>query len=89
MQSVIFAPLIAWPMIYVLAALAVALVALALWRGLGGWWLRALGLTALLAVLANPALQEEDRAPLSDIVILVVAAEMVAALHEHGFVLSS
>ncbi len=70
--SIVFAPLVNWLVIYGLAAVAVALVALALWRGLGGWWLRALGLVALLAALANPALQEEERAPLTDIVILVV-----------------
>lgn len=70
--SMVFAPLVGWPVIFALAALAVALVALALWRGLPGWWLRGLGLVALLAALANPALQEEERANLSDIVILVV-----------------
>ena len=71
-QSVVFAPLVSWPVIYVLAAVAVALVGFALWRGLGGWWLRGLGLAALLAALANPSLQEEERAPLTDIVILIV-----------------
>jgi hypothetical protein len=71
-QSLVFAPLVGWPVIWALAALAVALVALALWRGLSGWWLRALGLAALLLALANPALQDEERATLSDIVILVV-----------------
>jgi hypothetical protein len=70
--SVIFAPLVGWPVILGLAIVAVALVALALWRGLAGWWLRALGLGALLMALANPALQEEERANLSDIVILIV-----------------
>ncbi len=71
-QSIVFAPLVSWLVIYGLAAVAVLLVALALWRGLGGWWLRALGFAAVLAALANPALQEEERAPLTDIVILVV-----------------
>ncbi|TAG24579.1 MAG: hypothetical protein EAZ40_06185, partial [Rhodobacterales bacterium] len=71
-QSIVFAPLVNWLVIYGLAALAVALVALALWRGLGGWWLRALALGAVLLALANPALQEEERAPLNDIVLLVV-----------------
>jgi hypothetical protein len=71
-QSVIFAPLVGWPVLWALAALAVALVALALWRGLPGWWLRALGLGALVLALANPALQDEERTTLSDIVILVV-----------------
>jgi hypothetical protein len=71
-QSVVFAPLVDWLVVYALAALAVALVALALWRGLSGWWLRAGALAALVLALANPALQEEERANLSDIVILVV-----------------
>ena len=71
-QSLVFAPLVGWPVIYALAAFAVGLVALALWRGLSGWWLRALGLVALILALANPALQEENRATLSDIVLLVV-----------------
>lgn len=71
-QSVVFAPLVDWLAIYALAGVAVALVVLAVWRGLAGWWLRALGLAALVLALANPALQEEERANLSDIVILVV-----------------
>lgn len=71
-QSVVFAPLVGWPVIWVLAGLAAALVVLAVWRGLAGWWLRGLGLAALVLALANPALQEEERAALSDIVILVV-----------------
>ncbi|WP_128515441.1 hypothetical protein [Tabrizicola thermarum] len=70
--SVVFAPLVAWVLIYVLAGLAAVLVAFALWRGLSGWWLRGLALGALVLALANPALQEEERQNLSDIVILVV-----------------
>jgi hypothetical protein len=70
--SVIFDPLLPWPVLAVLAALAALFVALALWRGLSGWWLRALSAVVVLAALANPALQEEDRAPLTDIVIAVV-----------------
>ncbi len=70
--SVVFAPLVSLWLVYALAAAAVVLVALALWRGLSGWWLRALALAALVLALANPALQEEERQNLSDIVILVV-----------------
>ncbi len=70
--TVVFAPLIGWPLIWALAGAAVVLVALALWRGLSGWALRALALAALVLALANPALQEEERQNLSDIVILVV-----------------
>jgi hypothetical protein len=70
--SVVFAPLVSLWLVYALAVAAVLLVALALWRGLSGWWIRALALAALVLALANPALQEEERQNLSDIVILVV-----------------
>ena len=70
--SMVFAPLVGWPVIFALAGVTLAMLVLALWRGLPGWWLRGLGLVALLGALANPALQEEERANLSDIVILVV-----------------
>jgi hypothetical protein len=39
--TVVFAPLVGWGLIYALAGAALVLVALALWRGLSGWWLRA------------------------------------------------
>jgi hypothetical protein len=71
-RSVVFDPLVAWPVIWALAAVALLLVAFALWRGLRGWPLRALAFAALGAGLMNPSLQEESRKPLSDIVILVV-----------------
>ena len=70
--SLVFAPLVGWWVIFALAGAAVVLVGLALWRGLAGWWLRALALGALVLALANPALQEEERQNLSDIVIVVV-----------------
>ncbi|MBP9184104.1 MAG: hypothetical protein KBF78_13295 [Fuscovulum sp.] len=70
--ALVFAPLVGWGLIYALAGVALVLVALALWRGLSGWWLRALALAALVLALANPALQQEKRQNLSDIVILVV-----------------
>ncbi|WP_375260481.1 hypothetical protein [Palleronia sp.] len=71
-ETVIFDPLVPWAVIAVLAAVAVLVVGLALWRGLGGWWLRGLATVALLAVLSGPSLQSEERAPLTDIVIAVV-----------------
>ena len=70
--SVIFAPLVPWAVLWVLAAMAVALLALAVWRGLAGWALRAMAAGFLVAALAGPLLQQEDRKALSDIVILVV-----------------
>ncbi len=70
--QVIFDPLVAWPVLYAAAAVMLLLVCFSLWRGLAGWWLRGLGAIALLAAIANPSLQNEDRTPLSDIVVLVV-----------------
>ena len=70
--TVIFDPLLAWPYLGALIAVAALFLIVALWRGLAGWWLRGLTAAVLLTALANPALQEEDRAPLSDIVITVV-----------------
>lgn len=72
MQSLVFAPLIPWPLIWGALAFAVVLLALAVMRGLSGWGLRAVAAGLVLLALANPALQEEDRRPQSDIVIAVV-----------------
>ena len=71
-SNIILDPLLPWPVLWGAAAIALAGLAIALWRGLGGWWLRGLALAVVLVALANPSLQTEDRAPLSDIVLLVV-----------------
>jgi hypothetical protein len=70
--ALVLDPLVIWPVLWGLAAFAAVLLVLAIWRGLSGWWLRALTALVLLAALANPSLQEEDRAPLTDIVLLIV-----------------
>ncbi|MCC6306800.1 MAG: hypothetical protein IT545_16640, partial [Rhodobacteraceae bacterium] len=67
-------PLLPWALLAPAAALAAALVALALWRGLAGWWLRALALAAILAAIANPSVHREERDPLPDIVLVVADA---------------
>ena len=72
MESVVFSPLLPMPLIIGLAVLAAAGVALALWRGLTGWWLRGLAALVLLAALAGPSLLREDRTPVSSIAIVVV-----------------
>ncbi|MDU9006163.1 hypothetical protein [Sedimentitalea todarodis] len=69
--SVVFDPLIPWVAIAVLAALALAGVSLALWRGLSGSGYRALAALVLLGALTGPAYQVEDRAPLTDIVVMI------------------
>ncbi|WP_425051712.1 hypothetical protein [Psychromarinibacter sp. S121] len=70
--SIIFDPLLEWPLVWAALAVAVLFVAAAVWRGLSGWWLRGLAAAVLVVALLNPSLQQEERAPLSDIVILVV-----------------
>ncbi len=69
--SVIFDPLLPWWLIAALAGLTLAGTALALWRGLSGWALRGLAGLVILAALAGPLYQQEERDPLSDIVLLV------------------
>jgi hypothetical protein len=70
--EVTFAPLLPWSVLALVALVAALMVALAVWRGLRGWWLRALAALALLAAVANPALQTELRDTLSDIALVVV-----------------
>ncbi|WP_299701274.1 hypothetical protein [uncultured Tateyamaria sp.] len=68
--TVLFDPLLPWPVLAIVAVLAIAGVVLALMRGLNGWALRGMAALVVLAALAGPSLQQEDRAPLSDIVIV-------------------
>jgi len=69
--QITFDPFLGWPLLALLAALALLVTMLSVWRGLAGWWLRALGLVAVLLALANPALQSEDRAALDDVVLIL------------------
>jgi len=69
--TVLYSPLLPWPVIAALAALALAGTGLAMWRGLSGWVLRSLAALVLIAALTGPVLQREMREGLSDIVLLV------------------
>lgn len=71
-RTVIFDPLVPLPLIWALAAVAVVMMAFAIWRGLRGWPLRGLAMLAVGLALVNPSLQEENRKPLSDIILAVV-----------------
>ena len=71
-QSLIFDPLVSWLVLLAFGGAALVFLGLALWRGLSGWWLRGLTSAAILLAMANPSLQTEARAPLGDIVIVVV-----------------
>ena len=70
--SVVFDPLVGWVVIAVLAGVAAVALGVAFWRRLAGAWIRVLGALVILVALANPSVQEETRAALSDIVIVVV-----------------
>lgn len=70
--TVIFDPYLPWAALVVLAVLMAALLLFAGSRGLLGAWIRGLAAATLLIALANPSLQEEDRSPLTDIVLVVV-----------------
>ncbi|TLP68807.1 hypothetical protein FEE96_00525 [Parasedimentitalea maritima] len=70
-QTILFDPLVPWVVIWTLAAITLLSIAAALWRGLSGWALRGLSALVLLAALSGPVYQVEDRAPLSDIVLVV------------------
>lgn len=67
-----FDPVLPLVLIAVLAALSFLAAAVALWRGLPGWWLRLLGAGVVLAALLNPSWRQEDRASLPSIALVVV-----------------
>ncbi|UUV05840.1 hypothetical protein [Ruegeria sp. YS9] len=69
--TVIFDPLIPWPFLAAVGAIAAVGVALALWRGLSGWALRGLAALVVISALSGPVYQVEDRAPLTDIVLMI------------------
>ena len=70
--SVDWVPLVPWHLLAALGGVAVVLAGFALWRRAPGIWWRALAVATLLLALANPALVEEDRDPLSDVALVVV-----------------
>ena len=70
--SVDFAPLIPGPILWLLVAIALALVALLLYRRSHGAWLRLAALAAMLAALFNPTLREEERENLANVAIVVL-----------------
>lgn len=72
MLSIQFAPLFPWPLIILLGALSVLLLAFGLIRRARGLAWRLLTLGALLAALANPILVNDEREPLPDVVAVLV-----------------
>ena len=70
--SIVLAPLIPWPVIAAIGALALLVVGLALFKRARGVVWRELALGILVLALLNPSLKQEEREPLSDIAIIVV-----------------
>jgi hypothetical protein len=70
--DIVFDPLLPILFLAGLAGLIALVLLLGLLRGLSGWWLRSLSALVLLSALANPSLRQEERDPLSDIVLLVI-----------------
>ena len=69
--SLVFDPLLPMWLVIALGGMALTGVALALWRGLSGWGLRGLAAVVIIAALMGPVYQQEERSPLSDIVLIV------------------
>ncbi|EAQ03828.1 hypothetical protein OB2597_11311 [Pseudooceanicola batsensis HTCC2597] len=69
--TIIFSPLLPWALLAGIAAIALAGVALAVWRGLTGWALRGLAALVVIAALTGPSWRQEDRTPLTDIVLMI------------------
>ncbi|MEM8728695.1 MAG: hypothetical protein AAGF79_02165 [Pseudomonadota bacterium] len=69
--TIVFDPLIPWQLLAAAGVLSLAAVVFAAWRGLSGWALRGLGALVIVAALTGPAYQQEDRAALSDIVVML------------------
>ncbi|MBB3994266.1 hypothetical protein GGR95_001911 [Sulfitobacter undariae] len=70
-STLVFDPLIPWAMFTMVAVIAALGILLAIVRGLHGWALRGLAGLVVLAALSGPSFQQEDRAPLTDIVLML------------------
>ncbi|MBI1384681.1 MAG: hypothetical protein GC150_07200 [Rhizobiales bacterium] len=69
--SLIFSPIVPWPVLYAAAAVVAVVCVLVLWRARAGALLRVLALLALLGALANPTLSQEERETLTNIAVVV------------------
>ena len=70
--SIDFAPLLPTPILWMLALVALALIALLFVRRTRGALLRLAALTALILALLNPTLREEERESLANVAIVVL-----------------
>ncbi|MEM5475563.1 hypothetical protein [Pacificibacter sp. AS14] len=71
-SDITFVPYLPWPFLAVAAVVLIGVLIFAASRGFKGWPLRALAFGAVLFALANPSILREDRAPLTDIIVLLI-----------------
>lgn len=71
-SEITFDPLLPLAMLAALGLVVLLAAVLAYWRGLSGWALRLLAGLVVIAALAGPSLRQEQRAALSDIVLMLV-----------------
>jgi len=79
-----WAPLLPLWLIGGLAAVALLLLAVALWRRAAGVWWRGGAFAVLLLALANPSIIEEQRDPLSDVAFIVADESASQEIEQRG-----
>lgn len=82
--QIVLDPLLPQPVLLALGVVAALMLGIALWRGLSGWWLRGLAVLVLMAGLANPSLQNEEREVLPDIVFMLTDESASNRLSDRG-----
>ncbi len=70
-QTIVFDPQVPMALLIAAAIVVFAGLALSLWRRLAGAWLRGFAGFIVIAALAGPSLQREERGLLDDIVVIV------------------
>tara|TARA_R110000824_G_scaffold390760_7_gene587717 strand:- start:18975 stop:21092 length:2118 start_codon:yes stop_codon:yes gene_type:complete len=70
--NIVFEPSLPLPLILVLGALGIAVLAYSAWRGARGAPWRATALAVTLTALFNPTIQSEDRAPVPDVAVIIL-----------------
>lgn len=70
--QITFAPVVPWPVLFVLGVVALVVVGFSLFRDAGGVSARSVGFAVLLLALANPRHVEERREAETDIALMVI-----------------
>ena len=87
-QTIVFDPLVPMALLIAAAVVVFAGLILSVWRRLSGAWLRGLAGIVVVAALAGPSLQREERGDLSDIVVIVSDESASQSLAERADVTS-